>query len=443
MLLVDHHQAQLGERHVFLNHGLRADDQRHRSVGNAGQRVAPLAGVQGAGEQESIDSAVSERFVDRLPMLVGEHLGRRHEDGLMTGGDRHQNRVESDGRFARADLGLQQAMHGFARLQVARDLRDGSTLSLGEGEREQPADPRVDLGRRRQHGGGAAGLPAPPPHRQPELKLEQVVEDQAATARFELGHRLWQMQLADRLFQSAHSQPLAQLGRQRIGNEFDELLDGRPHDLSQQVLRQSLGQPVEGQHLAAGLCVGVADQLGSRMRKFPAARVPLGLAGKEDRLADLELVHHPGLIEPEPADVEAVAVDQHADQVAAVARHATVAIDDGPPHGLQLARAELAGPTDIRQVEHVARQVPEQVFDCDQVQVGQQPCPIGPYAFEELYRCLERRICVHGSDGGAIIVGRSVRRAFWKPPHYAAGSRFCIHCLTANRNQSRLVPENC
>ena len=91
------------------------------------------------------------------------------------------------------------------------------------------------------------------------LNSEQVVEDQAATARFKLGHRLRQVQFADRLFQSAHFQPLAQFGRQRIGNEFDELLDGRPHDLSQQVLRQSLGQPVEGQHLAAGLCVGVAD----------------------------------------------------------------------------------------------------------------------------------------------------------------------------------------
>ena len=50
MLLVDHHQPELGERHVLLDDRLRADDDVDLAGGDLLQQGGPLAGRQPAGQ---------------------------------------------------------------------------------------------------------------------------------------------------------------------------------------------------------------------------------------------------------------------------------------------------------------------------------------------------------------------------------------------------------
>ena len=57
VLLVDHHQAELGEADVFLQDGLRADDQVDPSGGDFFQHGGPLLGRHAAGQFRAADLA--------------------------------------------------------------------------------------------------------------------------------------------------------------------------------------------------------------------------------------------------------------------------------------------------------------------------------------------------------------------------------------------------
>ena len=157
-------------------------------------------------------------------------------------------------------------------------------------------------------------------------------------------------------------------------------------DAAHLVHRQPFGQAVSRQDPAVDVGTGVhlADPLHAGTREFPAARVPLRLAGKKDRFAAVELVDHPGLVEPHAAHVGSVAFQKHGDQGAAVSRRAAINIDDRSRHGLQLARAQSGRGTDVGQIEHVAGEVPQQVLDRHDSQVRQQPGPLRPDAADKL-----------------------------------------------------------
>ena len=163
----------------------------HAPVGNLGQRLPAFARRQAARQAEPADAAMSQRRVYRGPMLVGEDFRRRHEDRLMTGGDRDQNRVHGDRRLSRPDVGLQQAVHRVAGGQILADFADCSALALGEGEGKQPADPRVDFRRRRQDRGRTARFPTPPPQRQSRAGIRIDRRKSAAAGPFRIRRAFW------------------------------------------------------------------------------------------------------------------------------------------------------------------------------------------------------------------------------------------------------------
>ena len=89
-------------------------------------------------------------------MLVGQHFGRRHDDRLVSGGNRDEDRIDGNSRLPGSHVGLQQAVHRVAGRQIFADFAYRLALSLGENEGKQASNPRVDLGRRRQDRGGPA-----------------------------------------------------------------------------------------------------------------------------------------------------------------------------------------------------------------------------------------------------------------------------------------------
>ena len=66
----------------------------------------------------------AEHPAHRQLVLLGQHLGGRHERALVAALHRHQQRSERDDRLPRTDLALQQAVHGRGQRHVGADLRD-------------------------------------------------------------------------------------------------------------------------------------------------------------------------------------------------------------------------------------------------------------------------------------------------------------------------------
>ena len=96
-------------------------------------------------------------------MLLGQDLRRGHQRRLETRLHRQQHRRERHERLARADVALQQPVHGPGRGEVGADLADGAALRAGERERQrlveslqQLARPAVRLARARHRPACAA-----------------------------------------------------------------------------------------------------------------------------------------------------------------------------------------------------------------------------------------------------------------------------------------------
>ena len=154
MLLVDHHQAELGERDVLLDDRLGADDE------------VDLAGGDQLQQRASAGSAVSppvswarrtwlaaSSSVERQGVLPGEDFGGGHQHGLVAVGHGQQHGVDGHHRLAAAHVALQQPVHRQRAGHVGGDLGDRLLLPGGQLEGKQPADAGVDLGRGLQRRG--------------------------------------------------------------------------------------------------------------------------------------------------------------------------------------------------------------------------------------------------------------------------------------------------
>jgi len=325
----------------------------------------------------------------------------------MTGRDGDQNRVHSDRRLSGPHVGLQKAVHGVSRGKIFTDFADRLVLSLREGKGKQPSNSGIDFRRRRQDGRRAPRFPGPPPQRKSQLKLKQVVKDQPVAACFVFLYCLWKVHPADGLSQIGQLESLAKSFRHRVGDQIDVRFDRRPDDASHLVHRETFGQSVSRQKASinAVAFVGLTDPLHAGIGELPAARVPFRLAGEQDGFAPLKLVDHPRLIEPGAANVKPVALQQHGNQAAAAPRRSAVDINDLATNRLQLARSKFDYGTDVCQIEHVARKVPQQILDRNNAEVCQQPGPLRSEAAHILNRHPER-IIVHGFRDCLVFLTR-------------------------------------
>ena len=110
MLLVDHHQPELGERHVLLDDRLRADDQVDLAGGDQLQQCASRwLGGQPAGQLRAADLAGGQQPLERQGVLPGEDFGGGHQHGLVAVGHGQQHGVDGHDRLAAAHVALQAA----------------------------------------------------------------------------------------------------------------------------------------------------------------------------------------------------------------------------------------------------------------------------------------------------------------------------------------------
>ena len=76
------------------------DDQRQLAAGQPAERVAPRTGAGRPGQERERDGRAREQAVERLRVLLGQRLGRRHQRGLVAALDRAQHRVDGDDGLA-------------------------------------------------------------------------------------------------------------------------------------------------------------------------------------------------------------------------------------------------------------------------------------------------------------------------------------------------------
>ena len=78
-------------------------------------------------------------------MLLGEHLGRRHQGTLVTALHGDQQRRDGDDGLAGTDVALQQPVHRLWDREVGLDLLDRSTLGTCQRIRQCLVEPANEL----------------------------------------------------------------------------------------------------------------------------------------------------------------------------------------------------------------------------------------------------------------------------------------------------------
>ena len=189
-------------------------------------------------------------------MLLGQHLGRRHQGALMAALDGGEQRGHGDDRLPGPDVALQQPVHRVGAGQVGADLGDGAVLGCGQGKREAVAEATEQL---------TVNLVADPDgvpfdrslaHHQDHLQAKQLVEGQAPPGELAVGQGIRGVDLVQGPVASR-----AGFRRQRHG--------------SGQRIREGAGPPQGLRHPVTDLPAAHARLLRLRVhRDDPAGAVP-------------------------------------------------------------------------------------------------------------------------------------------------------------------------
>ena len=166
LLLVDHQEAKVLERHVLGQQTVGADDHVDAPVGQALDDLALLRRREEAAEQLDPDRIRGVAVGEGLGVLAGEQRGRRQHGGLRPVLHRLEHRTHGDLGLAEADVAADQAVHRPRLLHVPPSRR-----------RWPPAGPRSRRTRKRLHLGlpRRVGTERPPVDSQaPAVQLDQL-----------------------------------------------------------------------------------------------------------------------------------------------------------------------------------------------------------------------------------------------------------------------------
>ena len=398
VLLVDHHQPEVGELDLLLEQGVGADHDAGVAGEHVGQRRPPggrpdrpgeqghAGGVLGGAELAGLGQR-AEHAGDGPVVLLGQYLGRG-EQGRLTARVHHlEHRPDRDHRLARADLPLQQPVHRVGKGQLLGDRLAHRDLPRGQGERqarvELVGDAAVDV--RARH--GRHGRRGQPPLRQRGLQQERLVPLEPLPGPFQVGLVERPVDGADRLGPAGQPVPLPELGRQRVLPRVQRVQHGldRPGDHP----RAGLGAGrVDRDHLGGELGRQLRREVGVRRRagQHLVLRVNQLQPGAEPGHGAREHADHAGYqrlddvppagIPPEEAQHQlgAVVGDDHlAAGGAAPLRHRVRAhaVDPGQ-HGDVVALAQRGQVGQLAAGVVAARVVPQQVADRAHAEGGLQ-----------------------------------------------------------------------
>jgi hypothetical protein len=306
VLLVDDHQAEVGELDLLLQQGMRADHDPGVAGKGVRQRRTPGRRADRPGEQRHAGGVVrgaqlpapgqrAEHVGDRAVVLLGQDFGRGQQRGLATRVDHLEHGPDRDHCLARADLALQQPVHRVGAGQVVGDGLAHRHLARGEGERQSGVElvgdavVHVRPGHGRQGGGGH------PPLGQRGLQHERLVPLQPQHGPLLVRPVQRAVDGPDGFGPAVQPVPFPQFGGQRIGPGVQGLQDGldRPADGPRadlgggRVDRDQLGGELGGQ---LGGQVGVGRRAGQHLVLRVDQLEPAAEAGHGAR----EHAHHAG-----------------------------------------------------------------------------------------------------------------------------------------------------
>ena len=244
VLLVHDNQAEVFEFHAILNQRVRSDHKLRVALRNVTPHVALSVQLERAGEQHDAVTGLFQNLPCRKIMLLRQNLGRRHERDLIAVFDSDDRGLESDNRFARADIALQQTPHRVRRLHVGRNLLEYALLRRRRMKGQNLLDrlPRgiVDLERNT----GLRFLLAAP-QLQPQFDEEQFVENQPdvrrRARRLQIGKAfpgLRPMHLPQSLTRRCQAEMCPHGRRDRIGEIGIQILQGEADNPPKPARRQ-------------------------------------------------------------------------------------------------------------------------------------------------------------------------------------------------------------
>ena len=156
VLLVDDGHLQAAEHHGVLHQRVRADNDLRLAGLDHAQRRPPLARRHPVDQLRDAHVERLAQRADAQQVLRRQRLGGGHQRPLAVALDGAQQGVHGDGGLARADVALQQPLHGHVLRQVAVDLAHRARLCPGRVERQLLQVAADQLA-------GLAQRPAPPP----------------------------------------------------------------------------------------------------------------------------------------------------------------------------------------------------------------------------------------------------------------------------------------
>ena len=131
-------------------------------------------------------------------MLLGEHLGRRHQRSLVPALHGGEQGGDGDDRLAGADVALQQPVHRVGSRQVGVDLADHPLLGGGQREAQRGVEPADQLAAGLVADADGVALHRPLAHHEHQLHPQQLVERQPAPGPLLVVERLRQVDVVQR-----------------------------------------------------------------------------------------------------------------------------------------------------------------------------------------------------------------------------------------------------
>ena len=365
MLLIDHHQSQVGEADRLREHRVGAHQHVEVAVGEGREQRGSGRPFGAAGQQPGPHAERLQQPRDGFRMLEAERFRRDHDRRLLPGIDHAGGRQQRHQGLAAAHVALQQPRRGARSVEVRVDLRQGRALGIGQRER-QPREHR-----RPQRAVRPARRPRPAGRRaarQLELQQEQLLVRQSAARRLRRlrGRRPVHARQRLRLVrQAAGGSRLcrnAKRGRPRTGRQGG--VDHAP--------QRRLREPGSGR-------IDRHERLGGRLLRAH----DLEAAGRQPAAAAIEpAVHqHPLAGQQRPAELRAAERVQRGGIAGVVGQRdrrrgaAAIAERSDAHHGG--AHAGVAAGVDLRQRQRPpavlvpARQMGQQVADGAHAEPGQ------------------------------------------------------------------------
>ena len=111
---------------------MRAHQQIDRATRSRRQHPAPLLGGKPRMQHPHPQARLATPGGQGASVLLGQHLGGRHEQALPAGARDQQGRGKSHCGLAAAHVALKQALHGRRAGQIAKQRPDSTFLAASE-----------------------------------------------------------------------------------------------------------------------------------------------------------------------------------------------------------------------------------------------------------------------------------------------------------------------